>query len=51
MKNIISDAVVLDYIRKRLSRRQIAELVQLLTPQSTDQRSIFRRLRDRMGRQ
>ena len=51
MRNIISDAVVLDYIRKRLSRRQIAELVQLLTPQSGDQRSIFRRLRDRLGRQ
>ena len=51
MRNIISDAVVLDYIRKRLSRRQIAELVQLLTPQAADQRSIFRRLRDRLRRQ
>jgi ABC-type nitrate/sulfonate/bicarbonate transport system substrate-binding protein len=45
---IMKDAVVLDYIRKRLSSRQISELVQIVTPAPSGPWSIFRRLRDRL---
>jgi NitT/TauT family transport system substrate-binding protein len=45
---IMKDAVVLDYIRKRLSSRQISELVQIVTPAPSGPWSIIRRLRDRL---
>ena len=48
LNEVIKDAVVLDYIRKRLSRKQISELVQIVTPEPSGPWSIFRRLRDRL---
>jgi len=48
LNEVIKDAVVLDYIRKRLSRKQISELIQIVTPEPSGPLSIIRRLRDRM---
>ncbi|MEZ5889606.1 MAG: ABC transporter substrate-binding protein [Xanthobacteraceae bacterium] len=48
LNEILKDAVVLDYIRKRLSRKQISELIQIATPESSGPWSILRRLRDRL---
>lgn len=48
LNEIMKDAVVLDYIRKRLSGRQVSELIQIATPESNGPLSIFKRLRDRL---
>ena len=48
LREVIRDAVVLDYIRKGLSRRQIADLVQIVRPEPGGRWSMFQRLRDRL---
>jgi NitT/TauT family transport system substrate-binding protein len=45
---VMKDAVALRYIRKRLSKKQISELVQIVTPRRSGPWSILRRLRDRL---
>ena len=46
LKQVMRDAVALDYIHKQLSRKQIAELVQIIMPEPGGARSIFSWLRD-----
>jgi NitT/TauT family transport system substrate-binding protein len=48
LKEVIRDAVVLDYIRKGLSRKQIADLVQIVTPEPDGRWHVLRWLRDRL---
>ena len=48
LKEVMKDAVALDYIQKALSRRQIANLVQIVTPEPGSPWQLLRRLRDRL---
>jgi NitT/TauT family transport system substrate-binding protein len=48
LKEVVKDAVVLDYIHTALSRKQIATLVQIVTPEPSGRWQVLRRIRDRL---
>lgn len=48
LKEVMKDAIALDYVQKALSRKQIADLVQIVTPEPSGRWQILRRLRDRL---
>jgi len=48
LQEVMKDAVALDYIQKALSRKQIAELFQIVTPEPGSRWQLLRKLRHRL---
>jgi len=48
LREVMKDAVALDYIQKALSRKQIAELFQIVTPEPGSRWQLLRKLRHRL---